>query len=68
MTVKILECVHGLLWQSCGICSVKTEDDVLADIRNVTEEENVHYDYLETSEDEEIEEDRAYDLDDSMDF
>ena len=61
-----LKCVHGLIWQTCNTCASKTEEEVLAELKRVQEEQHklLEFDYQDPNEDELEEEDRDYDLED----
>ena len=60
-------CIHGLVWQTCGFCYQKSENDVLADLNRQKEEQSneLIYDYQGVASTSEVDDDRAYDLDDS---
>jgi hypothetical protein len=63
---NLLECVHGLYWQTCHLCIGKTEQEVQAEW-NAQRAENrqVKYDYQEFQQDDIVEADLAFDIEDS---
>lgn len=65
-SVKLFQCIHGVIWQTCATCREKTEKEVKAELALAKEqqESKLKYDYQELPELDDMDDDRDYDLDD----
>ncbi len=67
MGAKLIECVHGMLWQACNLCQAKTEEDVVAELESQqAANKEVKYDYQDLRQDDSSNEaDLAFDIEDA---
>ncbi len=64
----LLSCIHGILWQTCGLCTHKNHDQIVneLDSQSRDDREKSQYDYQEVSSGESLgDNDMGFDNEDS---